>query len=76
MAEEVLVRIDGWRSQYRRTEKNFVVRFTSVNISGENIDCETTIRAQSAYDAAFLIGQGFADDNCLINEVKEVEERH
>ncbi|HHD8103939.1 TPA: hypothetical protein ACOXWE_004548 [Salmonella enterica] len=76
VAEEVLKRVDGWRTQYRKTEKNFVVRFTSVNISGETIECETTIRAQSTYDAAFLVGQGFADDNCLITEIKEVEERH
>ena len=76
VAEEVLKRVDGWRNQYRKTEKNFVVRFTSVNISGETIECETTIRAQSTYDAAFLVGQGFADENCLITEIKEVEERH
>lgn len=76
VAEEVLVRIDGWRNQYRKTARNFVVRFTSVNISGENIECETTIKAQSTYDAAFLVGQGFADENCLITEIKEVEERH
>ncbi|MEZ0585502.1 hypothetical protein ACA373_21415 [Erwinia sp. STN24] len=76
VSEEVLGRIDGWRNQYRNTAKNFYVCFTSVNISGENIECETCVKAQSAYDAAFKVGQAFADDNCLITDIKEVEERH
>jgi len=76
LSEEVLNRIDGWGNQYRKTVKNFVVCFTSVNISGETIECETCVKAQSAYDAAFRIGQSYADDNCLINEIKEVEKRH
>lgn len=74
--EEVLSRINGWRNQYRMTNKNYVVRYISVNILGENIECETSITAQNHYDAAFLFGRSFADDNCLITEIMEVVKHH